>query len=72
VREKSCSLISSIIGACSAPGSRRAEGGHQKYDAAKKGNSRGVSVRTVSINIEKDKPKQDPGIYQRKQVRRSY
>ncbi len=34
------------------------EGGVQKYYAAKNGNPHGVSVRVVSINIEKDNPKQ--------------
>ena len=32
------------------------EGGIQKYYTARKGNSQGVLVRVVSINIEKDKP----------------
>jgi thiol-disulfide isomerase/thioredoxin len=33
------------------------EGGIRKYYAAKKGNPRGVPVRVVSINIERDNPK---------------
>src|SRR3974377_454968 len=34
------------------------EGGIQQYYTSKKGNLHGVPVRVVSINIEKDQPKQ--------------
>ena len=38
--------------------SQEVESGIQKYYAGKKGNPHGVPVRVISVNIEKDNPKQ--------------